>query len=78
MVSQMQEILNQTNDLWQRTFASEDVRTEGHTVGHIVTSCSFHDEIFFYTVFCYVCLRVSYLWVHRAKGRYEGMGRWGA
>ena len=74
MVSQKQSILNQTNDSWQQTFASEDVWTEGHTVRHY----SFHDEIFFYTDFCFVCsfMCVFYLW-GRSQGKRAGMRGWG-
>jgi hypothetical protein len=46
MVSQKPEISNQTNDSLQRTFASEDVWTEGYTVGHTMTHYSLQDKIF--------------------------------
>ena len=75
MVSQKPEISNQTNDSdsMQRIFASEDVWTEEHTVGHTVTLYNFHDEMF--SMLCFVCwcglLQVD----AQAKGRCEGMGR---
>ena len=58
MVSQKPEILNQTSHSLQRTLASEDVWTEGCTVGHIVTLYSFHDEMFSMLCFVVVCLYV--------------------
>ena len=58
MTAQKPEISNQTNDSLQRTFASEDVWTEGYTVGHTVTYYSFHDEMFSMLCFCFfiICL----------------------
>jgi hypothetical protein len=38
MASQKPETSNQTNDSLQRIFASDDVWTEGHTVGHTASS----------------------------------------
>ena len=58
MVSQKLKILNQTNDSLQGTIASEDVQTEGYTVGHTVTYYSFHDEMFsmlcFWFCLCFI------------------------
>jgi hypothetical protein len=57
MVSQKPEISNQTNDSdsMQRIFASEDVWTEGYTVGHTVTYYSFHNEMFSMLWVLFVC-----------------------
>jgi hypothetical protein len=76
MVSPKPEILNQTSHSLQRTLASEDVWTEGCTVGHIVTLYSFHDEMFSMLCFVVVCLYVFLFGGEgvRAEGRYEGTG----
>ena len=65
IVSQKPETSNQTNDSLQWTFASEDVWTEGYTVGHTVTYYSFHDEMFSMLGYCWwwwlcVCVHVFY------------------
>jgi hypothetical protein len=44
----------------QWTFASADVWTEGHNVGHTVTHYSFHDEVF--SMLCFVVSVCFTLW----------------
>jgi hypothetical protein len=71
MISQKPEISNQTNDALQRTFANEDVWTEGYTVGHTVTQYRDHDEISMLLCVC-VCVCVCVLF---GEGGYKGKGQ---
>jgi hypothetical protein len=63
MVSQKPETSHQTSDSLQWTFASEDVWTEGSTVGHTTAS----------TVSCFLCFVLFYFCV-RGYVSYLGRG----
>lgn len=65
MVLQKPKISKQTNGSLKRTFASEDVCTEAHTVGHTMTHCSSQDEMFS-VYFC--CWLWWWMFVHFILG----------
>ena len=73
MVSQKPETSHQTSDSLQWTFASEDVWTEGSTVGHTTASTV---SCFLCFVLFYFCVRgyVSYLGRGEVAGAGEPMG----
>jgi hypothetical protein len=72
MVSQKPEI-TKTNGSLQGIFENEDVKTEGYTVGHIVTHCSFYNENFFMCCH-YCCWRVCVCDLGDNKGKGQILG----